>query len=620
VPGQATTGIAPPAWQLAKGYRPDAPPSYNAGMERRVASYLLVEPPLIRISVDDPVLRFAAAELIRYGAAAGQPPCVALAVEPRLEHELPPLPPALGYRVEPELGAFAAATPRELLQAVYHWLGDLGWRWYVPGPLGEVFLPGCEPTGCEAQPLAERVVIERARVKHPSLWRGQMLALIDWMGKQGFTHLAIEGDELEPATIADLGRETDRRGIVLEVGGDIVGRLLAATRQVVDAGRRSAPFHRQRRLEVADPAALAALPAVTATELARLAPAAALRLAEPESPPLPTNRPDVLSPAQRFGAVAEAATAGLAGRGKLWIWQPSAAIRRSFQRPEGAGLVLPIARRDLGRGLDDLADPRHGPLLARIQELAAADSPLEVAAPYVDATVLGNLAAPLGEVIDADLRALAAVGVGRVALTIQAGLSWWLCPYNLYVAARRMAGRESNLAAIRADWCRGLYGAAAAEMEAYLAAFEIAMQPLWRLVHAIHDPAIQAWRAGQSESDDLLADLSRSLERLPEVSRHLDAAAAATNDPLVQGRLQREQEKFALTQHVAQLWLLRTQGTFGRQTLGLHGAAREQLALIEERLANLPTPLAGAAADVDYVSQLDRLARWCGYDGRFGGG
>lgn len=581
-------------------------------------SYLLVEPPLIRISQDDPVLRFAASELIRYGAVAGQPPCVGLAVDARLGHDRAPLPAQLGYAVEPETGWFQAVAPRELLWAVYHWLGDLGWRWYVPGPLGEVLLPAAEPSPPAAPLFPERVVVERARVKHPDLWRGQMLSLIDWMGKQCFTHLAIEGEDLDPAAIQDLGRETTRRGIVLEVGGDIIGALLAATRQVADEGHRVSPFRRQRRLELADPEALAVLPQVTAAELARFAPARALRLAEPESPPLPTNRPDVLSPAARFSAVAEAATAGLAGHGALWIWQPSTAIRRSFRTPAGAGLVVPLSRRDLGRALSDATDPRHPQLIAKLTELLASGSPLEVTVPYVDAAVLGNLAAPLGQVIEADLQSLGQAGVARVALTVQAGLSWWLCPYNLYVAARRMAGREPTVAAICADWCHGLYGAAATTMEAYQSAFEAAMQPLWRLADALHDPAIQAWRAGQPENDDLLASLGRGLERLPEVGQRL-SSAAATNDPLVQGRLAREQEKFALNLHLAQLWMLRTQGLFGRQTLGLHGAAREQLAAIEQRLAALPTPLAGAAEDADYTSRLARLSRWCGYAGRLAG-
>jgi len=581
-----------------------------------VTTYLVVEPPLIRISADDPVLRFAASELMRYGAAAGQPPCLALAVDTGLGDDLEPLPPGVGYRIAPARRCFAAVAPRELLQAVYHFLGDLGWRWYVPGPLGEVLLPVARPTPCDGPRFTERVLVERARVKHPSLWRSQMLALVDWMGKQGFTHLAIEGEGLDPATVRDLGRETSRRGLVLEVGGDIVGALLAATRHVVDEGRRSGPFPRQRRLEIADSAALAALPEVTAAELERYQPAAALRLAEPESPPLLSNRPDVLSPAARFNAVAAAAATGLAGHGALWIWQPSAAIRRSFEPPPGAGRVVSIARRDIGCGLDSRTDPRHEPLLARIADLAAGPGPLEVSAPYVDAAALGNLAAPLGEVIDADLTALAGAGVRRVSLTLQAGLSWWLCPFNLYVAARRMAGREPDVAAIRADWCQGQFGGAAGEMGAYLADFESAMEPLWRLVDAVHDPAIQAWRAGQPENHDLLADLSQNLDQLPEVARHLTSAAEATDEPLVLGRLEREQEKFALTRPVAQLWLLRTQGTFGRPTLGLHGAAREQLALIEERLRHLPGPLAGAAEDADYVAHLDRLARWCGYEGR----
>jgi hypothetical protein len=221
----------------------------------------------------------------------------------------------------------------------------------------------------------------------------------------------------------------------------------------------------------------------------------------------------------------------------------------------------------------------------------------------------------MSRVIHADLQALTEVGVQRVSLVVQAGLSPWLNPFNLYVAARRMAGREASVDAIRADWCRGLFGAAAEAMERYLEQFENAMAPLWRLVDAVHDPAIQAWRAGAAEHDDLLGALSVGLERLPAVGALIEAAEAATDDPIVLGRLQREREKFELSRHLAQLWLLRTQGTFGRPTLGIHGAAREQLALVEARLASLPIPLAGAAADADYVAQLQRLATWCGYEG-----
>ena len=583
-----------------------------------MAVYLVVEPPLIRISADDAVLRFAASELIRYRAAAGQPPCVAVALDPNLADSSEPLAAELGYRVDPERGQFAAATPREMLQAAYHTLSDLGWRWYFPGPLGEVLVSGAAPVTRQATPLPERVMVERARVKHPSLWRGQMLALIDWMGKQGFTHLAIEGEDLEPVAIAGLGRETARRGMVLEVGGDIIPSLLAKTRHGLAAGRRSAPFRRPRRLEVADPDALAALPTAAAEELQRFAPASGLRLAEPEALPLATDRPEMLAPGARFTAVVAAANEGLAGLGQLWIWQPSAAIRASFSLPADAGLVVPIARRDLGRGLDDQADPRHAGLLARLRELRAQGARVEVAAPYADVTVLGSLAAPMSRVIDADLRALVEAGAQRVSLVVQAGLSSWLNPFNLYVAARRMAGQETSVDAIRADWCRGLFGSAAPAMEGYLSAFESAMAPLWRLVDAVHDPAIQAWRAGASENDDLLSDLSDALDRLPAVGALIESAAEATDDPIVIGRLQREREKFELTRHLAQLWLLRTQGTFGRPTLGIHGAAREQLALIDARLASLPIPLAGAAADADYLAQLSRFAGWCGYEGSSG--
>lgn len=284
-----------------------------------MVSFLVMEPPWVRISAEDPVLRFAAAELIRYGAAAGRPRCVALAVDPQLATEFGPLAPECGYWIDPAGPRFGAVAPRELLQAVYRYLGDLGWRWVLPGPRGEVWVPGGVPQGGSGPRVAERVLVERARVKHPELWRSEVLALIDWMAKQGFTHLALEGADLAPSEVRDLGRETSRRGLGLEIGGDLIGQLLARTHRVVEEGRRAAPFRRPGRVELADPEALEELPGVVADELARFAPAAALRLAEPASPPLLSNRPEVLRPAERATAVAAAAAKGLAGVGRLWV-------------------------------------------------------------------------------------------------------------------------------------------------------------------------------------------------------------------------------------------------------------------------------------------------------------
>ena len=214
---------------------------------------LQVTPPFVTISSDDPVTRFAAAEWVRYAVAAGGPPLTAVGLEPGL----------LATPAHDSL-RLVAATPRELLQAVYGGLEERGWRWFLPGPLGEAFLPGTPSPRGTRPGFAARLLVDRSSLHDAALWRTEALHIIEWMSRNQLTTLAIENEDLQPEAIGWLIDELARRGLALEVGGDIVPHLLAQTRaDEPPPVRHRRGRHHARRLEVADPAALAALPAPT---------------------------------------------------------------------------------------------------------------------------------------------------------------------------------------------------------------------------------------------------------------------------------------------------------------------------------------------------------------------
>ncbi|NUP99099.1 MAG: hypothetical protein HUU35_04490, partial [Armatimonadetes bacterium] len=275
---------------------------------------LQVSPPLVLLSSEDPIARFAAAELIRYSLAGEGLPLTALGLEPSLaELELA----GEAWRIDREPLQLVAATPRDLLQAVYRYLEQRGWRWYFPGPLGEAWRPGSPLPAAAGRPDQQRVLVDRCGHKDDPLWRLEIVPIVDWAAKQGFTHMALECAEASPQTYAFLAEALARRGLQLEVGGDIVPALLAASR----GGDEQPLLHRAgsrrlRRLEVADAEALAALPAVAATVLEEFSPAVNLRICEPSEAPLLTDPPDGVEPVPgaRLSAAAAQMAAGLGGR------------------------------------------------------------------------------------------------------------------------------------------------------------------------------------------------------------------------------------------------------------------------------------------------------------------
>lgn len=577
---------------------------------------LMAHPPLVILSRHDRVCRFAAAELIRHLAASGAEPCSAVAVDPELAGQLPPLAPGAGYRLEAQPLRIAADDGRELLRAVYRHLEELGWRWYLPGPLGEVFRPGVPPArGQGGSPFRHRLVVETAVAKDDPAWEAEARHLIDWLAKQGFTGLALESDRLDQPVYRRLADELARRGLSFEAGGDIAPDLLAATR----AGERQALHHRHgsrraRRLEVADREALANLPEATRAAFAALQPAAALRLREPADAPLTLHEPGLIEErGARWTSLAKAVAEGLGAPQRLALWQPLSNVRRGFTPPDGARLIRAIDRRSLAVPLGDATGTRSVAMLRDLRALLESGVTLEVAVPYADLVALRNLHAPMTGLIVQDLRALAEAGIERLALTVQGLASTWACGLNAYVFARVADDPGLEPSPLVEDWCAGLYGSAADEMIDYLHALEATMRHLWRLRNARYDSGIRSWRAGEPAGLKLMETIDQAVDELAGLRRQVAGAAQAADDERARARLRIELIAFDLNHLHVRLWQLRMLALAGHPTLAVHAAARDIVGQARRRLNDLPAA-AGVAWRAEHAAILAELASWCGYE------
>lgn len=560
--------------------------------------------PVVVISSDDRVTRFAAAEWLRYRLAGPGDALAAVAVDPAIVRSCPPLRPGEAWTYQADPPTIHAASPVALLQAVYRRLEFDGWRWYFPGPLGEVYRPGLPPPAeASSGAFVERVLIDRSRpAEDPDTWRTELRLLIEWMARQGFTTLALEGAP-EPQDIAPLHSELARRGLRLEIGGDLVGRLLAAARPAApagDAGRLGPP--RPARLEAADAEALAGLPRAAHAFVSGYGAVAALRLTEPADAPLQLPEgPDSPTPGQRLTAVVEGVLRGLAERAGVVVWRPQAASRRDFTAPPEAMLVEPLAERSLCAPLGATDLPEHRKVIERLAPLLERPGGIEVATRYADSTWLQNLTAPLVHLIAADLRALARVGVRRVATVTHGAMSWWLCPLNLYTFACCARDPSADADAFLADWCDGLYGPAGEVMRDYTCWFERLMQPVWR-AHDLSDG-----RDRSAEARRLLAPLSDACAALERLPARIDQAVAEVRDRPTAARLERERTVCRLNAIHAMLRLVRLQAYAGHPTLALRAAERDLVAQAVEHVHHLPSAAGGAELRREYLGTLARL-------------
>ncbi len=549
---------------------------------------LVVQPPRVLLSSPDPVLLLAASELVRYTTAARQPLLDRVETRRSLRRRVWRIPRGADHAVWTEPLRIHARDPQALLRAVYRHLERLGWRWYFPGPLGEVFRPGAAPLvptdGTRA--IAERVIVERLSGLDQPGWSSETSRLATWLPRRGWNCLAVEGRRIDQGELAVVAELLAARGLDFEVGGDIVPRLLAKTRDTDQSARpRRQTVPRADRLEVADAAALAALPRVAAAELARHPSARALRLLEPAEAPLRADEPGLLPAAgERFAAVLEATVRGLGDPGKLVLWQPTSAMRRGLRVPAGVSLAWVAA----GGG----ARPSDG---------------AEASLPCADLHWQRGLTAPALDAIAADVRALVAAGVDRVSTTVQGAASWWAYPLNLYGLSLLLDDAELTPGDILSDWCAGLYGRAAEPMRQYLTAFEAAMAPLWPLRRVPDE--VEPFRTAAA-----LSELNRAVSVLPSVRRQLTEAFAAEDDPLVHTRLSREASVFDLNTFHVRLRFLRLQALLGHPTLALHAAARELVTALIEHLERLPLGATGLGLTRDYLDVVLDLASWCGHE------
>ncbi|MBI2300601.1 MAG: hypothetical protein HYU66_16950 [Armatimonadetes bacterium] len=529
---------------------------------------LVVDPPLVLLSADEALARLAARELIRCTVAAGGEPLTAVTVLPGIEAK-----PAAAGRLR-----LAAGTAAGLLQAVYRHLETQGWRWFFPGPLGQVCRPDAPPPRGAAAPFRARLAVDRNVAD--AGWQDEMIQLVRWLARQGFTALAAEGGPA-PEDAARVAEEAGAYALGLEVGGDWVGRLLGAARSEQPEPVRHRLVHRREpRLEAADAEALAGLPRAAAELLERYPGASALRLLEPADAPLDLGAAGTATPGQRLQSVVERCRAGLDEPAELAAWQPGSRARSDYAPPEGVRPVVlwePGARRRVPAGA-------------------------EVVFTHADPPALWNLAGPLPRTVAADLEALRAAAVERVGILVHGALAWWACSLNLYVFAR--CARETGLdaGALVADWCAGLFGPAAEQMAAWYAEVEpvlLAVRPLSELARVPETGRMNAERA--------TALLESAGAAVAEMSRLADRSAQwgdESGSALVEARLTRESQALRLTQHHAELYLVRLQSQLGYPTLAHHAAARELVTAILQILEEVPASAGGAALAREYRETL----------------
>lgn len=433
----------------------------------------------LTLSTDHPVVCFAGDELARYRSAAGAAPLRAVRHAADLRADDP--------------AVLSADSPFDLLLAVYRCLEADGWRWYHPGPSGEARVAGPPPgVGVGAAPAAHRrlVVDVCADRRHP-LWRGEALALVDWLPKAGFTGLVLAGPEPDEADRAAVAEALARRGLALE-------------------------------------------------------------------------------------------------------WLPS--LDAALHSGHRAGrTLLSLDRPWLAEGLGE-----PGP---RLSELATAPGGLEVVIPGTHLGWLGNLGAPLVNVVCADLRAVAAGGVESLLLPVHGAASWWAAPLTLYACSRAALDPTCEPTAIRSDWCAGRYGAVADAAQRAWRRFEQVTAPLWGLRSTRRHTA--------GEAADLLTTACAARDSLRPLRALFEQALAASADPRVRARLALDLRRFDLHCAHLELWALRTEWRLGHPSLALRAAGQEAVAAAWSALDGLPPGL-GAALDHEYRETLTGLSQWCG--------
>lgn len=563
---------------------------------------MLAEPPFVILSVEDRLLRLAAGEWVRYSVAAGLGAYTAVVVDDAVLERTPTLDDDTATEVVDEPFAVTATESAAVLRAVYRRLGQLGWRWYFPGPLGEVFRRGHPAPEASGQGVPHRVLIDRSdRVGSPT-WLSEIRQLVDWLGKQGFTTLALENSP-SPEAVAQLTPELTRRGLAFEVGGDLVGRLLASARPLAGhEARHNLGYHRPPRIEVADPEALSGMATAARSYLAGYGGASAVRLTEPADAPVDlTADRSMPVPGQRLRAVVEGCVAGLAGAARLAVWRPDSKARRGFSAPAGARLVLSTEPRSFHLNLTSGGDSRHAEMIQTITEAAHRPGGFEVCLPYADLHSLRALLGPLPRRIQADVKLFADIGLERVSILTGGLASAWAYPLNLYVFARCLAWPELDLDALLADWCEGLYPPVSAEMLDYLGSYEEAMQPVWMLREVVRSGF--GTKRATAISDRHRQRLNQAISTLRKLADRVSELAEGVTDPLVAARLEREATACRLSQLQADVWMLRLMSLVGHPSVALLAIGRELETQIRQTLDRIPASTCGSLHR-DYLSIL----------------
>lgn len=373
-------------------------------------------------------------------------------------------------------------SPAAVLHAAYAFLESLGARWLKPGGQGEVLCPRAGPP--PAISLASAPAFRWRGLADGCLswwpadapfdgWLGETRAMVDWMGKVRMNRLFVHFNRLPPGDLSPLLPELEKRGILLELGGHNLARMLPP------GAREAEPdlcrlWQGQRRPDgnfcTANPRLLRLLQegarcyaeALPSADLYHLWPYDAA-----EHPWCSCSACAGRSPAEQMWRAVSAAAEGLARV------RPGAAVSGllyheslggSGSAPEGVHLAFAPRERCYLHPMD-LADafcPRNRLHARQLDDaLELRGDTLSVLEYYGDPILFGRPANRPG-LVASDLAAYWAAGVGRISALVFGTLSWWLYPVQMYAYARGCWDPAAAGSAID-DYCWAASGDAGAE-------------------------------------------------------------------------------------------------------------------------------------------------------------
>ncbi len=373
--------------------------------------------------------------------------------------------------------AVAGGGPAAVLHAAYALLEVLGARWVKPGHDGEVVRPldgPPPPVSILSTPaFRKRGIADGCLSWWPGAapfqdWLGEMLDLVDWMGKMRLNRLFVHFNRLPPGDISPLLPELERRGIALELGGHSLPKLLSP--ELREAEPELCRMQGgTRRLDgnfcTGNPRTLQLL-SEGARRFAEMLPPADLYHLWPydarEDPWCSCPECRSLSGHQQMWRAVMAAAEGLraarpgARVSGLLYHESLGAVEGA---PEGVGLLYAPRERCYLHSIDGDCPRNQGYMRALRGAVSGRGGDVTVLEYYGDPILLGRPAS-LPSLVGSDLAAYRAAGVESVSALVFGALSWWLYPLQLYAYARGSWDPEGVSSAVE-EYCRAVGGDAA---------------------------------------------------------------------------------------------------------------------------------------------------------------